>query len=398
MTRFLISESEYKSRVERVRKVLARRKLDALYLTNTTSMFYLTGYSFIATERPLALIIPFDGKVTFMGPLLEKDHIPLKTRIIEDIKTYLDYPGEKHPIDCFAEFLRDMGLAKKRIGIDNKSGASAMWGYRGPPITKKLVGAKFVDMKDLVPSMRLVKSDAEVELIRESAKWANLAQTLLHEYIAEGLWDVEVALAASLEACSIMKKALGPDYEPLRRSTPVSVGFRGQIGEMSAIPHALATKHMIRKGDVVGTGATADVGGYYCELERTILFGKPTAKQKRYFNVMVKAQEAAFEAFKAGAKCSEVDKATFDVFKKAGLAHLVLHHTGHGLGLEGHEPPFLDVGNEQALKAGMVVSCEPGIYESGFAGFRHSDTVLITEEGSEILTYYPRNLEALTMV
>jgi Xaa-Pro dipeptidase len=398
MTRFLISESEYKSRIERVRKALARRKLDALYLTNTTSMFYLTGYSFIATERPLALIIPFDGKVTFMGPLLERDNIPLKTRMIEDVKTYLDYPGEKHPIDCFAEFLRDMGLAKKRIGIDNKSGASAMWGYKGVPIAKKLVEAKFVEMKDLVPSMRLVKSDAEVELIRESAKWANLAQTLLHEYVAEGLWDVEVALAASLEACSVMKKALGPDYEPLRTSTPVSVGFRGQIGEMSAIPHALATKRVIKRGDVVGTGATADVGGYYCELERTILFGKPTAKQKRYFNVMVKAQEAAFNAFKAGTKCSEVDRATFSVFKKAGLAHLVLHHTGHGLGLEGHEPPFLDVGNEEVLKAGMVVSCEPGIYEFGFAGFRHSDTVLITEDGSEILTYYPRDLEALAIV
>ncbi|NWG11748.1 aminopeptidase P family protein [Candidatus Bathyarchaeota archaeon] len=398
MTRFVISESEYKSRIERVRKVLARRKLDALYLTNTTSMFYLTGYSFIATERPLALIIPFDGKVTFMGPLLEKDHISLKTRVIEDIKTYLDYPGEKHPIDCFAEFLKDMGLAKKRIGIDNKSGASAMWGYEGSPITKKLLEAKFVDMKDSVPSMRLVKSEAEIALIRESAKWANLAQALLHEYTAEGLWDVEVALSASLEACSIMKKALGPCYEPLRRSTPISVSFRGQIGEMSAIPHALATKRMIRKGDVVGTGATADVGGYYCELERTMILGEPTAKQKRYFNIMVKAQEAAFNTFKAGVKCSEVDKATFNVFKKAGLAHLVLHHTGHGLGLEGHEPPFIDIGNEQPLKAGMVVSCEPGIYEFGYAGFRHSDTVLITKEGSEILTYYPRDLEALTII
>jgi Xaa-Pro dipeptidase len=398
MTGFLISEDEYKSRIERVRKVLARRKLAALYLTNTTSMLYLTGYSFIATERPLALIIPVDGKVTFMGPLLERNHIPLKTRIIEDIRTYLDYPGEKHPIDHFAEFLKDMGLAKKRIGIDNKAGASAMWGYQGPPIAKKLSEAEFVDLKDLVPSMRLTKSPSEITLMRESAQWANLAQTFLHEEIAEGLWDVEVALTASLKASSIMKKTLGPDYEPLRRSTPISAGFRGQIGEMSAVPHALATKRTIIKGDVVGTGATADVGGYSCELERTLIFGKPTAKQKRYFNVMVKAQEAAFNTLKLGARCSDVDRATSDVFKKAGLSHLVLHHTGHGLGLEGHEPPFLDVGNEQPLQGGMIVSCEPGIYEFGYAGFRHSDTVLITEDGSEILTYYPRDLETLTII
>jgi len=397
MVKFSIGEAEYKRRVERVRKYSMRRKLDALYLTNGTSIFYLTGYSFIATERPAALIVPVDGKITFMGPLLEKDHIPLKTRIIEGVKTYVDYPGEKHPIKHFAEFLKDMGLARKRIGIDNKSGAAGIWGYRGPPITKKLREAKFVDVKDLVPSMRIVKSEEEITLIKESAKWANLAHTLLQEYTAEGLWDVEVAYVASYEASILMKKALGPEYEPMRTSFPVSVGFRGQIGQMSAIPHSIATKRVIRKGDVVVTGAGADVGGYSCELERTMIVGKPTPKQKRYFNVMVRAQEAAFKVFKLGVKCSDIDKATTEVFKKAGLIHLVRHHAGHGLGLEGHEPPWLDVGNEEPLRAGMLVSCEPGIYETGFAGFRHSDTVLITENGANIITYYPRNLEALTI-
>jgi len=395
--RYSISEAEYRRRIEYVRKHLSKKKLKAVYLTNSTSMFYLTGYSFITTERPAALIIPVDGEITFMGPLLEEDHIPLKTAIIEDVKTYVDYPGEKHPIEYFAEFLKDMGLTKKRIGIDNKAGAAGKWGYRGPPITKKLSEAKFVDMKDFVPSMRLIKSEEEIAFIRESAKWANLAHNFLQEYTAEGYWDVEVALAASCEASSIMKKTLGSDYEPMRRSSPVGVGFRGQIGEMSAIPHAIATKHRIRKGDVVVTGAGADIGGYNCELERTMIVGKPTSKQKRYFNVMTEAQEAAFKMFKPGVKCSDVDKATVKVFKKAGLMHLVKHHTGHGLGLEGHEGPWLDMGNNESLRAGMVVSCEPGIYETGFAGFRHSDTILITEDGAEIITYYPRDLEALTI-
>ncbi|MDH5483432.1 MAG: Xaa-Pro peptidase family protein [Candidatus Bathyarchaeota archaeon] len=397
MVKFRISGTEHECRIEQIRKVLARRRLDALYLTNSTSMFYLTGYSFISTERPAALVIPLDGKITFIGPLLERDHIPLKTKLIEDVKTYMDYPGEKHPIDHFAQFLNDMGLAKKRIGTDNKAGAAGTWGYRGPPLFKKLHEARFVDMKDLVPSMRLVKSEEEIALMRESAKWANLAHALLQEYTAEGLWDVEVALTATQEACIIMKKALGFDYEPLRRSAPVSVGFRGQIGEMSAIPHSIATRRLIGKGDVIVTGAGADVGGYSCELERTMVVGKPTPRQKRYFNVMVKAQEAAFKTFRPGAKCSDIDKATIDVFKKAKLLHLVLHHTGHGLGLEGHEPPWLDIGNGEPLRAGMVVSCEPGIYEVGFAGFRHSDTVLITEDEAELITYYPRNLEELTI-
>jgi len=397
MVKFAISEKEHKKRIEHVRKVLLKRKLDALYLTNTTSIFYLTGYSFIATERPAALIIPADGKITFMGPLLEKEHVPLETKLIENVKTYVDYPGEKHPIEHFANFLKEMKLDKKRIGIDNKAGASAAYGYKGPPITKKLPEAKFVDMADLVPSMRLVKSEGEIALMRESSKWANLAVALMQEYTAEGRWDVEIALAATTEAAAIMKKTLGTDYAPSRSINPITACFRGQIGEMSAIPHSIATKRMIKKGNVVLPECGVDVGGYSCELERTMIVGKPTTKQKRYFDVMVKAQEAAFEALKAGAKCSDVDKATIKVFKNAGLLNLVKHHTGHGLGLEGHEPPWLDIGNNEPLRAGMIVSCEPGIYELGFAGFRHSDTVLVTEEGAELLTYYPRSIEELTI-
>ncbi len=120
---FLIGEGEYRCRLDRVRKFLARRRLDALYLTNGTSMFYLTGYSFISTERPAALVIPLDGTITFLGPLLEKEHVPLETTIIQDVKTYTDYPGEKHPIEHFAQFLTKMKLTKKRIGTDSKAGA-----------------------------------------------------------------------------------------------------------------------------------------------------------------------------------------------------------------------------------------------------------------------------------
>jgi Xaa-Pro dipeptidase len=392
---FSISNAEYARRIEQVRKTLTKRKLDALYLTNGTSMFYLTGYSFMSTERPAALIIPADGKIWFLGPCLEKDHVPLETKFIDEIRTYLDYPGEKHPIEHFAGFLKEMELAKKRIGIDNKSGAAGMWGYHGPTIAKKLPDAKFANASDLVPTMRLVKSAEEIELIKESCKWANLSVSLLQEYAAEGLWDTVVSLKAITEATVTMKKTLGPSYQPKRSTSPISAGFRGQVGEMSAIPHSLSTKRVIKKGDVIVAGASVDIGGYSCELERTLIVGEPSAKQKRYFGVMVSAQTAAFEAFKPGAKCSEIDKATISVFKKAGLIHLVEHHTGHGLGLEDHEPPWLDIGNEKPLRAGMVLSCEPGLYEVGFGGFRHSDTIVITQEGKEQITYYPRELEDL---
>jgi Xaa-Pro aminopeptidase len=270
-----------------------------------------------------------------------------------------------------------------------------MWGYRGPTIVKKLPDARFADSSDLVPSMRIVKSDEEIGLIRESCRWANLAVSLLQEYAGEGLWDAAVALKAVTEAVGMMKRTLGPEYQPKRSSCPVSADFRGQVGEMSAIPHSMSTKRTVKKGDVIVAGAGADVGGYNCELERTMIVGEPSPKQKRYFEAMRSAQEAALEAFKGGVKCSEIDGAATAMFRKAGLIHLVKHHTGHGLGLEGHEPPWLDIGNNEPLRTGMIVSCEPGIYEAGFGGFRHSDTVLITREDGEKLTYYPRELEEL---
>lgn len=396
--RLFISENEHRKRIERLKEEMNRRNLDAFYVTSGVNIFYLTGYSYIATERPAALVIPLNGEITFMGPLLEVDHIPLKTRLIEDVKTYLDYPGKKHPIEYFAEFLSSMGLAKKNVGIDNMAGAAAIWGYDGPAITEKLASTRFVLAKDLVYNMRLKKSDGEIKLMRESAKWVNLVHSLLQEYTTSDLWDFDVAMAASHEASIIMKKTLGPEYEPQRWGRyPATAGFRGQVGEMSAIPHSIATKRPMREGDILITGAGADVGGYSCELERTMILGEPTMKQRKRFKIMIKMQEAAFKALKPSVSCSSVDKAVQRIAKKAGLESLIRHHTGHGLGLEAHERPWLDIGNNELLKPGMIVSCEPGIYEPSFGGFRHSDTVLITEGGAEILTYYPRDLESLTI-
>ena len=398
MPKIFISQKEFERRIEAVKQELVKRKIAALYLTSPASVFYLTGYSYIATERPMALIVPVKGKITLFAPLLERDHIPLRTKIIEEVKTYPEYPGKKHPIDYFAEFLKEMKLHNRKIGTDNMAGAAGIWGYEGPPITEKLPKAKFILAKDIIGKMRMIKSEEEIQLIKESAKWANLAHTLLQEYTAPGMWDVEVSITASYEASLMMRKALGPDYMPVRWGRfPASAGFRGQVGPMSAIPHAIATNRNIQEGDVVVTGAGADVGGYSCELERTMIVGKPNNKQKKFFEIMRKAQEAALKAFKPGAKCSDVDKAAKKVFLKAGCEKYVLHHTGHGLGLEGHEPPWLDIGDQTVLKPGMVLSCEPGIYIPGFAGFRHSDTVLITEDGAEIITYYPRDIESLTI-
>lgn len=399
MVKLSISWSEYERRIKRVREEMAERELDALLLANGKHIFYLSHFTHMTTERPAVLVVPPDGDLLFLGPLLEGDHLRHQTKLVGEVRTYLDYPGEKHPIELFAEWLTDRGYGKAKIGADNPAGATGAYGYSGPPLKEKMPDASFVEAGDIIWDMRLIKSEEEIALIKESAKWGNLAHQLLQEYTAPGTWDMEVSLLASLEASATMKKTLGPDYEQLRSgSPPASAGYRGQVGWKSAMPHSISIGSLIREGDVLVTGAGADVGGYYSELERTMIVGTPTPKQEKYFEVMVRSQDAALEALGPGVKCSDVDKAANRVIIDAGYRDLIRHHTGHGIGLEGHEPPWLDQGNDLELKPGMVVSCEPGIYELGYGGFRHSDTVVITEEGAEQITYYPRDIESLIIL
>jgi Xaa-Pro dipeptidase len=397
MPKLFISVNEYKNRVERLRGEMKKRELDAFLITNGVSIFYMSGFYHMVTERPAALLIPGDGDLNFMGPLLEADHLKHQTQLVKHIHTYLDYPGTSHPIDLFAKWLSDLGYAKSKIGTDNPSGASATMGYTGPPLTEKLPEARLIKAEDILWEMRLTKSPEELDLIRESAKWGNLAHQLLQEYTSPGTWDADVALEATVEATAIMKKTLGHQYAPTAGTRCCSAGFRGQVGWKSAMPHSIAIERPIQQGDVLVTGAGADVGGYNSELERTMIVGPPTDRQKHYFEVMVEAQDAAISALKPGASCADIDNAANKIIHKAGLKELIRHHTGHGIGLQGHEPPWLDQGNLVPLKPGMVVSIEPGIYRLGYAGFRHSDTLIVTEDGNEVVTYYPRDLESLTI-
>jgi len=396
MPKLRISWSEYGRRLESLRKHMNEENMDAYLITNGTSLFYYSHFYHMVTERPVALLVEPEGKPTFMGPRLEADHLRRQTPLVGECLTYLDYPGETHPMKMFADWLTEKGYNKKRIGTDNPKGAGSTMGYSGPSLDDLLREAELVQDSQYLWDIRVCKSDEEVNLIKESVKWGNLAHSLLQEYVVPGLYDVEVQLLATLEAARVMKKMLGKEYETIK-GKPVGAGFRGQVGEKSAMPHSIDSNRVIREGDVLVTGASADIGGYGSELERTMIVGKPTAKMEKMFNAMCKAQEAAADALRPGNTCAEVDKAANKVLRDTGYGGLVKHHTGHGIGLLGHEPPYLDQGNQEHLKPGMVVSLEPGIYELGYAGFRHSDTLLVTSDGCEWLTYYPRDIESLTI-
>jgi Xaa-Pro dipeptidase len=148
---------------------------------------------------------------------------------------------------------------------------------------------------------------------------------------------------------------------------------------------------------VLIAGADAVMWSYHSELERTMILGTPSEDQRYFFEHMKAAQEVAFKALRPGAKCSEVDLAVRSYYETHDLMPCWRHHTGHSIGLRYHEGPFLDSGDHTVLQPGMVFTVEPGFYVEGLGGFRHSDTVAITERGMELITYYPRDLASLTI-
>jgi Xaa-Pro aminopeptidase len=390
-----IPEKIYKKRQRELKEELHSYEMDGMIIFNPVSIFWLTGFHHIATERPLALVFPVDSELSYFIPALETDHLSLRYPDTP-LMIYFEYPGKEHPMTHFIAHLESEQLTTKVLAADSLS-FSARWGYEGPSLDSVLPELDIKLVPELIPNKRKIKCNEEIELIKESARWGNLAHTLLFEYTQPGLRETEVSMEASMEASLVMLKTLGPAYEPYSWSGgfPASAGYRGQIGEWSAIPHSLDRNAIFKEGDVLVTGASANVGSYISELERTFIIGEPTEKQKKYFEVMLKSQQAALDTFGPGIKCSEVDQAAIDVVEKAGLSHLLRHHTGHALGLEVHEAPFIDLGDYTVMQEGMVFSCEPGIYELGFAGFRHSDTVIITSKGAEIITYFPRELDEL---
>ena len=385
---------EYKNRVSAVQATMKQKDLDAFIFWNGTSVFYLCGFAFIATERPMCLILGKDGKKTMFVPRLEVEHAEESPQV-DSVIHYLEYPTEKHPLNVLAENLAEMGYAKANLGADADGYGSAQ-GYKGPRLSDVLPDAKITVMRDLVERQRAVKSPEEIALIKESARWGNLAHALLQEYSLPGRTENEISMRASLEATTMMIKTLGRSYSAASAGRAgASAGFRGQIGANSALPHAITINAVLKRGDVLVTGAGASMAGYGSELERTMFVQEVSDEKRKFFDHMMATQDIAFEAIRPGGKCSDVDKAVRAYFDKHNLWEYWRHHTGHALGLLGHEAPFFDVGDDTLIEPGMVFSVEPGLYVRGLGGFRHSDTIAVTKTGIEFLTYYPRQLKDL---
>jgi Xaa-Pro aminopeptidase len=256
-------------------------------------------------------------------------------------------------------------------------------------ITSKLYANNVITC-GLVHELRLIKTPDEIDSIRYAAQYADKGMERLVKSLYDGVSVIELfSLSRGLQ----MEVIKTGDYDPLD-SEFLTVGWPAPL---SAQPHSVPGL-----GDRLGKGplsmmCTLRINGYSAECERTVFMGTVSERDRELFEHMKKARDIAFSMVRPGTPCADIDTATRDYFASQGLSDYILHRTGHGFGLSNHEAPWLSAGSKEILEKNMVISIEPALYLPEKGGFRHSDTVLVTEDGYECLTHYPTALEALTV-
>jgi len=373
----------YKKKIAQVQAELEKRKLDALLLLNATNIIYTTGYFHLTTERPLAALIPKSGEPALFIPELEVDQVKLWW--VKDYESYFDYPGPVNRIRWILERVARRGLARGRIGIEEPTAGKLKQMKLGAP------RARLVAADDLIEHLRWIKDEDEIAVMRRGMYFAEFGVQAGRDFVAQnGRVTEDQILKATADALADKMSQELKDVVGVSISAP----FGGLVpfGKRSAFPHAVPSKDRLNQGDALILSYGAQVGGYNVECERSFSVGPPSDYARRLFEAMLAAFDAGARAMKEGAVAEEVDRQALEQVRQAGFGAFLRHRAGHGIGLEGHESPWIAEGDKTVLREGMTFSCEPGVYDPAFGGFRHSDTIVVRKDRGESLNRYPTRL------
>jgi len=374
----------YRRKIAQVQEEMARRKLDALVLLNSHNVIYTTGYFHLSTERPLAALIPKSGDPVLFVPGLETDQVKLWW--VKDYEAYFDYPGPVNRVRWIFERVAKRGFDKGRIGVEEPTPSRMRQIKLGVP------HAEIVEAGDLIEHMRWVKDEDELNIMRRGMYFSDFYVQAGRDFVrSHGSVTENEILKAAADALADkmgaeLKEVVGVSIDP-------PFGGLVPFGKRSASPHAVPSTDRLKKGDALILSYGTQVGGYAVEDERSFIIGKPNDYAKRLYDAMLAAHDTGVENLKEGAVAEEVDKKSLDQIRKAGFEKFLKHRTGHGIGLEGHESPWIAEGDKTVLKSGMTFSCEPGVYDPDWGGFRHSDTVIVRKDKGEVINKYPTRLE-----
>jgi len=381
---------EFFDRVQlRVREWLTEDGFDAFLSDDPEDIAYLSGFFHHPSERPVAIWIEADGRVVLLLPELEREYAHSQSARAE-LVAFEEFPGVVSPFDALA---RAVGDRRRRVGF-----ATTMSYARLTSARESFPDADLVP-SDLLTRCRYVKFPEEIVLHREAARITDhmleAGVALVSDAVSAG---AELPTEAELER-HVTAAGTAIMYSEHRNVVIASLLAGGLVysGANSAFPHGLPSVNRLRAGDTFMLSLGCAVGGRFIEGERTFVLGEATSEQRRFHDTIHEAQRVGRETIRAGLECREANRLCLDVIREAGLGEYIRHRQGHGIGLGMHEAPWLEDGDPTRLEAGMVVSNEPGIYVPGHAGYRISDSMLVTTAGAEALTTYPRDLGHCTI-
>jgi Xaa-Pro dipeptidase len=371
-----IPAAERRARIERAQQLMAENKIGAICLAGGTSLNYFSGARWGNSERLFMMIIPARGDAFFVCPGFEEgrareqiDAGPLAGAQV------LTWQEDDSPYALAAFGLKERGLLTGRIGIEENTPF-----VFADSLGKAAPAATITSATPVTAGCRMIKSAAEMALLR----LASSVTIQAYDAAWKGLHDGMTAREFS--------ELIGSAYQAL--------GFPGyasvQVGEFSALPHGSRQPQVIHEGSLVLIDDGCTVEGYQSDISRTFVLGKPTDKMKQVFDIVQRAQSAALATARPGVPCEAVDAAARKVVVDGGYGpgyQYFTHRVGHGLGMDGHEWPYLVKGNKLPLAANMTFSDEPGIYIRGQFGVRLEDDLHITESGAELLTKQSASLE-----
>jgi Xaa-Pro dipeptidase len=374
------SEEELTSRLKKVQTLMAKENLDYYVSHDPVNIYYLTNFANYVHERPFILVIPRAETPKMVCPLLETTHVKTRTRLPLEYVTYFEFPAPKGQM--WYDFYRPLFKDGASVGVE--SGLPlfiAQWTPGEPTVI------------DIIEEARLVKTEYEIGRTVHACQLIDEAHEILLKVVKPGA--LEILIFTEVQKF-LMEKLLAdiPNFNYF----VTKVGAAVLPPSKSHDPHFVPTPFLaMEEGGPHVSGVGGQIDGYGVEVERTFFLGQVPEKAKKPFEVSMAAREKAYELAKPGAIMSEIDDKVRKVIIDGGYEANMLHRTGHGLGITGHEAPYLALGYDRVLEPGMLISIEPGIYIPGLGGFRHSDSILITGTGNMRLTQTPDKLEELVI-
>jgi len=360
-----ISREEYVERQERARRFMHDAGISALMLIGGTSLNYFTGTQWGTSERLFAAIIPAKGEMAFVTPAFEKDRALEQIKFASDVRTWQE---DESPYKLVAQILKDRGISAGHLGIEETIDFRFSNGVAQAAPALELVSADPVTAR-----CRRIKTAHELDLIRLANRITLRAYEIALKSLREGMTHVELG-----QKIAAAHRELGaPGYALVL------------FGAGSALPHGTVMPQKLKEGDIVLIDGGCSLLGYQSDITRTTVFGKPSEKQLKVWEIVKRAQAAALKTARPGVACEEVDRAARKVIEEAGYGpgyKYFTHRVGHGIGMDGHEWTYLVGGNKTKLEVGMTFSDEPGIYIPGEFGVRHEDIMSINEGGAELFT------------